>query len=119
MKKRTIITLSTSIVIILIIVIATISYNSGVNLMNLHVSKEKEIEVNEWQPIKTAGEEELIKVVWDQKYGIRKTEYCKVVFENKKRKLYKLIAPGLEAVIEQSNINDIIFENILKDSLPK
>ena len=111
--------LITSIVILLIGVIVTISYNSGIDLTNLHVTKEKEIEANEWQPKKTASESKLIKVVWDQKYGARKTEYCKVVFENKKRKLYKLIAPGLEIVIEQSNINDITFEAISEDSIPK
>ena len=114
MKKTVVISLSVGIAVLAIIVIATISHNSGINLTNLHVTKEKKIEQNEWQPIKTAKEGELVKVVWDQKYGARKTENCKVVFENKKRKLYKLIAPGLEVVIEQSNINDISFEIIKK-----
>lgn len=114
MKKKTVITLSTVGVLLLICVIITISYNGGINFTNLHVAEDKKIEANEWRSIKTTGEDELIKVVWDQKYGARKTENCKVVFENKKRKLYKLIAPGLEIIIEQSNINDISFEIIKK-----
>ncbi len=114
MKKATVISLSVIVAILAIIIIVTITHNSGINLTNLHVSEDKKIEVNEWEPIKTAGEDELVKVVWDQKYGATKTENCKVVFENKKKKLYKLIAPGLEVVIERSNINDISFEIIKK-----
>lgn len=119
MNKKTIIMVISSVGVLLIGVIATINYNSGLNLKGIFVEKEKKIEVSEWVSIKSAKETKAIKVIWYQKYGITRTEYCKVVFENKKSKKYKLVAPWIDLIIEQVNENDISFEDVPMDSAPK
>ena len=72
-------------------------------------NKNSKLEDNDWIEHKIAGPGQIIKVSWDQKYGITKTTYCKIVFSNKTQKTYKLIAPWItnEFIIERNNIYNI------------
>ena len=119
MSKKLIITIISSAVILLIGILVTVSYNRGIDLTNLTESKEKKIEENGWVSVIAAEGDEALRVEWDQKYGFRRTEYCKVVFYNKKEGLIKLVAPWLEMTIVEANMNNIKYKKVPIDSIPK
>lgn len=77
---------------------------------------------NDWKPylsISDKSEDEIYEVIWDQKYGVTKKQYCVVVFRNESAKQYKLIAPWLDgAIIEYQNTNDIKFKKVRKNDVP-
>jgi hypothetical protein len=68
---------------------------------------EVSIPENEWTVIQQCDSTEAIKVEWDQKYGLTRTEYCRAVFQNASQ--YKLVAPWINITIEKSNTNNICY----------
>ena len=91
----------------------------GPNIMTVEDPK---VEPNDWQPYKSIGPEDslhVLKVVWTEKYGPTKTEYCMAVFSNDKTKQYKLVAPWKEVTdIERSNMTDISISTVAKKDMP-
>lgn len=120
-KKQTslIITLVVFFFIFLIGAIITIQYNKGFNISNFVKQEEKEIDKNDWENIKSTNKDEVLKVRWSEKYGMRRIEYCKVVFYNRKDGLIKLVAPWLDMIIVKANTYDIEYKRISIDSIPK
>jgi hypothetical protein len=90
---------------------------------NMHVIDEPKIDTNAWQPYKNISPDDtghVYRVLWSQKYGMVQAAYCVVVFRNDKEKQYKLVAPWLDGLeIERANMDDIKFDKISKDSVPK
>jgi hypothetical protein len=132
MKKNTSRALIITGAIVLVVVVgAVIRYNApSLNpklLVAMATAKQQTqapfvADTNAWQPYMVIAPEDtthVFRVVWAQKYGEFKTEYCKLVFRNDKEKQYKLIAPWLPGVdIERQNMDDIKFEKISIDSMP-
>jgi|GEM_PF-5727018 len=113
MKRKSIITLISSVTILIIIMIITISYNKGNTLgTNWTVDTTTVAEENIWEPYKAISDtSEVYKVTWQEKYGTEKTEYCAAAFKHRKTQDYKLIAPWLdEYIIKAANLNSIKFE---------
>jgi hypothetical protein len=85
--------------------------------------EEPKIESNDWQPYKAIDPSDsthVYKVTWSQKYGATQVMYCKVIFRNDKEKQYRLVAPWLNGLdIERQNMDDIQFDRIPRDSVPK
>jgi len=123
MKKSTTITLIVITCILAIIILVTWNANRGINLSNIKIADTIQIEKGEWEEYKSILIEDSIlvyQVTWDQKYGVTKTEYCKVIFKNDKQKQYKLIAPWLDGVIiERVNMNDLSVDKINLNDVPK
>lgn len=81
----------------------------------------RKVKSNKWECIRIAKKKEMIKVIWDHRNCGKRTEYCKVIFEDKKEGLYRLEAPGLVIIIAQACINEgnISFENVSMESISK
>jgi hypothetical protein len=80
-----------------------------------HQGTKTEIPENEWKVVQQGDFTEMIRVEWDQKYGMTKTEYCRVVFQNASQ--YKLVAPWLNINIEKANTNNIRYTKEPYDSV--
>jgi hypothetical protein len=115
-------------VIILIFIFIFIVYkkkkqDQSVNLTTYKNIDSLQIENNPWELLLNIEPKDSIhiyKVIWDQKYGATKINYCMAIFENKKAKQYKLIAPWFNSIIiEGQNISNINFEKIEKKSMPE
>jgi len=77
------------------------------------IESAEKIEPNPWQVFKVADTLNAYRVSWDQKYGNRITQYCKVVFHNAEQRQYMLVAPWLNSeIIERANINNIEFQKL-------
>jgi len=111
-----------SILIFLFIMHKKKEQNQFVNLTTYKNIDSLQIEDNPWElllNIEPSDTLHVYKVVWDQKYGATKINYCRAIFENKKAKQYKLIAPWFNSIIiEGQNINNIDFKKIEKRSMP-
>lgn len=96
--------------------------NSSNVLSNYTTLDTAVVETNPWKPYLGISENDtdnVIEVVWDQKYGATKKSYCKAVFQNEKTHQYRLIAPWMESItIECQNTNDINFNKISKKDVP-
>lgn len=83
-------------------------------------AKEEVIPENDWKVIISAKDsDQVVEIIYDQKYGSRIIEYGKVLFENSKEKQYKIVAPWIEGgiLVERNNINNIAYKIVSKDSL--
>jgi hypothetical protein len=119
MSSKWVLVIISSLVIVVIGFFVTISYNRGFDFTNLVEKKKEKLDKNDWENIKAAKKGKALKVRWSQKYGIRRTEYCKAVFYNRKDGLIKLVAPWLDITIMKSNTYDIEYKIVSMDSIPK
>lgn len=117
-KKKMVVILNTIAIIFFINVVIFIVYDRGFKFTSSSIIRGKRDD--KWECVRIANKNEMIKVVWGH-YSGRRTEYCKVIFENKEEKSYKLEAPGLRVIIAQVciNKNNISFENVRMDSISK
>lgn len=99
----------TIICVILLCFIITLVYNWDRILGTLSVFEEQTLEKNDWvsiQSIKLEDSLNVIKITYQEKYGLERTFYCKAVFENIKTAEYKCVAPWLGSLLlQKSNLN--------------
>lgn len=78
-------------------------------------NKEIVIPPNEWSVVQQTDSAGMIRVEWDQKYGMTKVAYCRVVFQTTSQ--YKLVAPWINEAIEKANVNNIQYTKEPFDSV--
>jgi hypothetical protein len=104
----------------LLLVVITVSYNWNRIIGTFSVFEEPKIEKNDWTPLSSIRVEDslkIIKVVYQEKYGIEKVVCCMAIFENIKTGEYKCIAPWLNLILQKSNLNSFQFETVLKSEM--
>ena len=94
----------------------------GIRLDNIVVTDTIKVDNSAWYEYMSISIQDSMyayEVIWDQKYGVTKKEYCKVIFKNDKNNLYKLVAPWRSSIeIPYANINNIAINKILIKSIP-
>ena len=91
------------------------------NFKDSAIQKDQAIPDNDWKffaSIVPGDSLNILKVVYQEKYGSEKTIYCTAVFENDKTGEYKCIAPWLpNCTLQQSNLNSFNYQIVLKKGL--
>ena len=109
-----------AVAIVVVVILTTIVYNWNRNPGSFSIFEGPKIEQNDWTPFASIQPNDslnVLKVVYQEKYGSEKTIYCKVIFDNTKTAEYKCVAPWLDLILEKSNLNSFKFSTISKDSM--
>jgi hypothetical protein len=104
----------------LLLVIITVSYNWDRIIGTFSVFEEPKIEKNDWVTFSSINPDDtlnVLKVVYQEKYGLEKTIFCKAIFDNTKTAEYKCVAPWLSLILQKSNLNSFQFETVLRSEM--
>jgi hypothetical protein len=99
--------------------IITLFYNWDTTIGSLSVFQEQTEDKNDWVVIQSIKDSlSVIKITYQEKYGIEKSAYCMVVFENVKTAEYKCIAPWLGSLLlQKSNLNSFQTSMVSKSEM--
>jgi hypothetical protein len=96
--------------------------NQTVNNFKDSLQNNQPIKENDWvffASIKPEDSLNVLKVTYQEKYGLEKEIYCTAVFENKKTGEYKCIAPWMpNHVLQKSNLISFDPKEVSKKEMP-
>jgi len=106
------------IAIIVLIVVVVIVYNCNRNTFTNITVFDQNVGKNEWDLVSSISPEDslnILKVTYQEKYGMLRVIFCKVIFDNKKTAEYKCLSAEFGSVIlQKSNLVSFKFEKVLK-----
>jgi hypothetical protein len=102
--------------ICLVVLFVGCTWNAGYPKEQLDRAKEYKTDLNGWQPYMTLSPNDsmhVLRVSWGDS-----VKYCRAVFKNDRKRLYRLVAPWLEDVkIERPIGLDVAMEQVGVDSV--
>jgi hypothetical protein len=108
--------IATGLIVLIVGIVIVYNWNNFPTTVSIFEKKEEQ---NPWSPIvfiTVNDSDQVVKIVYQEKYGLEKVEYCMAVFSSKEE--YKCVAPWLgDLILQKQNLNSFKTQKVPKTEM--